>query len=119
MLYKLVSAASLLALASAANVDVQVGADGGLDYSPNTVTAAVGDTITFHFAGEIHDVVQFNDDTPCQPLSGGFSIPPQSGTSTFVVNVTSTNTEYFYCSVANHCAAGQLPSFLFSKTLTD
>jgi len=108
MLYRLVSAASLLALASAANFDVQVGADGGLDFNPNVITAAVGDTVTYHFGGETHNVVEFDDTTPCQPLTGGFSIPPQGGTSTFVVNITSTDAKYFYCSVANHCASGMV-----------
>jgi hypothetical protein len=53
MLYRFISAASLISLASAANFNVAVGP--GLTYSPNTITgAAKGDTVTFSFAG-VHD----------------------------------------------------------------
>jgi len=105
MLYRFVSAASLLTLAAAANFNVQVGP--GVEYTPNTVTAAAGDTITFSFAGT-HDVVQMDPANPCQPLAGGSSVPTQSGGSTFIVTVKDTKPLYFYCSVASHCAAGMV-----------
>jgi len=106
MLYRFISAASLLSLASAANFNVQVGP--GLTYTPNTVTgAAKGDTITFTFQS-VHDVVQMSLDNPCQPLANGISVSQQTEGGTFVATLESADPQYFYCSVAGHCAAGMV-----------
>lgn len=60
-------------LAAAKSITIQVGG-GGLDYSPESTTAAVGDTIDFVFRGRSHDVVQGAFDKPCQAVTqGGFN----------------------------------------------
>lgn len=66
---------SLLALlsagASAATHKVEVG-KGGLNYNPNTIKAAKGDIIEFHF-DSMHTVVAGDFNKPCTPAtSGGF-----------------------------------------------
>jgi len=95
-------------LASAATFQVKVG-QGGNVFEPSTVTAQVGDTVEFHFSGVRHDVVQSTFDSPCSPLSGGFVVPPQTSSSkVFTVTVSSTDPQYFYCSVSNHCNTGMV-----------
>jgi len=104
----LLSAAALSSLAYAADIQVTVGAS-GLTYSPDTVTAAVGDTVSFHFSRSRHSVVEAAFDTPCQPLANGFGVPAQSSSdAVFTVTVTDTNPLFFYCSVAAHCQAGMV-----------
>lgn len=76
MLFTTVQQTLLLAaastLATAKNIKVQVGA-GGLNYSPDTITADVGDVVDFTFTGKVHDVVSGPFGSPCQPAtSGGF-----------------------------------------------
>ena len=39
----------------AANYIVQVAPNGTLAYNPDTVTAAVGDTVEFQFESKVHD----------------------------------------------------------------
>jgi len=95
----LLSAVAFSSLAYAADHQVKVGS-GGNKYDPNTVTAAAGDTVSFHFQGSTHDVIQASFDSPCQPMSGGFEVGPQSSSNAvFTVNVTDTNPIFFYCSV--------------------
>jgi plastocyanin len=107
MFSKLVSATSLISLVAAANVAVDVGT-GGLVYAPNSVTAAVGDTVTFTFGGSFHSVVESTFDAPCTAKAGGFSVGAQSTAATFTINVTSTDPIYYYCSVAAHCSDGMV-----------
>ncbi|ORY00097.1 hypothetical protein BCR34DRAFT_116546 [Clohesyomyces aquaticus] len=89
---------------------VDVG-ESGLTFSPSTFTAKKGDTVVFHLYAS-HDVAQGTFDKPCTPLSGGFYSGPFSGTDSgnkkFVVNVTSEDPVYFYCSVGKHCANGMV-----------
>lgn len=61
-----------LGTAAAAKHRIDVG-KGGLVFSPNTTTAAVGDTLEFHFYPMKHSVAQSSFDKPCQSTaSGGF-----------------------------------------------
>ncbi len=69
-------ASALLALAtttSAAMWNVTVGGAAGLVYTPNQVTASVGDVVRFNFNVKNHTATQSAFNTPCQPLDGGFS----------------------------------------------
>src|SRR5438045_9118207 len=50
---------------------VNVGA-GGLVYSPNSITAAVGDMVEFHFSSISHSVAQSSFGTHCAPANGTF-----------------------------------------------
>jgi len=102
----LLSAVALSSVAYAKDVVVNVGADGN-SYSQSTVTADVGDTVSFHFQGR-HNVIQAAFDSPCSPLSGGFSVPIQTNNAVFTVAITDTDPKWFYCSVAAHCQGGMV-----------
>ncbi|KIW34690.1 uncharacterized protein PV07_01454 [Cladophialophora immunda] len=102
---------SLGALASAATFDVNVGQN-GFTYSPDTVKAAVGDTVNFHFYPGDHTVTQSPFDSPCQPVSGNAInsgvINSNSGQAStmFSMRVNSTDPLWLYCGQVGHCAAG-------------
>jgi plastocyanin len=69
--FKMVNTLSLLALvsgAAATTFTVQVG-QGGDTFSPSTVTAAVGDIVTFNF-NSLHDVAQSAFGSPCNGATG-------------------------------------------------
>ncbi|KAI8716793.1 hypothetical protein NCS52_00973700 [Fusarium sp. LHS14.1] len=99
---------ALLAVgASAANHKVEVG-KGGLNYNPNTIKAAKGDIIEFHF-DSMHTVVAGDFNKPCTPAaSGGFYSGdlPAKGNSFFSITVNNTDPIFFYCAIEGHCQAG-------------
>jgi len=108
---------SFLALAASvaeATVSIAVGENGALKFDPDSVTAAVGDTLEFHFYSGSggHSVVSSSFSTPCMPATDAFFsgyIPGSvSGDQTFVVTVNSTDPIWFYCSLATHCQAGMV-----------
>lgn len=71
----MVNTLSLLALVSGAiatTFTVEVGQGGQDTFSPSTVTAAVGDIVTFKFDSR-HDVAQGPFDSPCTSQSGIYS----------------------------------------------
>jgi plastocyanin len=95
---------------SATTHDILVGLH-GLSYAPNTTTAAIGDTVTFHFYPGPHNVVQSSFDTPCGWLEGGFYsgyISPDAGESpeTFSITINDTSMIWIYCSSYMHCQSG-------------
>jgi plastocyanin len=51
--------------------NVTVGGPGGLAYSPDSISAAVGDTVIFTFLSQNHTVSQSAFATPCELLAGG------------------------------------------------
>ena len=88
-------------------------AKGDLTFSPNDFTAAVGDTVEFHFYGPKHSVAQSTFASPCNPANANafFSGPiSTSGTAVnpeiFTLNVTTKSAIWFYCAVPSHCEAG-------------
>ncbi|KAE9378881.1 Cupredoxin [Stipitochalara longipes BDJ] len=98
---------------SAANPGVHTVAvgNGALAYSPDTITAAVGDTIEFHFYAPLHSVAQSNFSAPCAPSANGFfsgDISTSSGQNVdvFTVTVNDTNPIWFYCVIPTHCQLG-------------
>jgi plastocyanin len=99
----LLATAVLSTAALAANFDVSVGA-GGFVYQPSTITAQIGDTVSFHFTSVAHDVIQSTFDTPCSYLTGGFAVTTQSSSSaTYTLNITSSDPLWFFCSVRINC----------------
>jgi plastocyanin len=74
--------AAFAATAHAANFNVQVGQGGGLTFQPQTVNAAVGDTVTFQFAALNHTVTSGDPNTGCAPdgtFNSGFIPIPTAG----------------------------------------
>jgi plastocyanin len=98
--------------------DVTVGTNSGaIAYSPNSVTAAVGDMVQFQFAGGNHTVTQSTFDQPCQPIAmnsnvtGFFSgfMPVAAGstdTAAYTIAINNTTPIWVYCSQATHCQKG-------------
>ena len=50
---------------------VTVGGPQGLSFSPQQLSAAIGDTVIFTFLSQNHTATQSAFDTPCQALAGG------------------------------------------------
>ncbi|KAJ6261317.1 hypothetical protein Dda_3986 [Drechslerella dactyloides] len=97
---------ALTAAASAATIDVQIS---GLTFSPDSITAAVGDVVSFKFAGGNHTVTQSAFDDPCNPLANGISSGwTGSSSETFSITITSTDPIYFFCAAPGHCNAGMV-----------
>jgi plastocyanin len=107
----LLGSLALVGVAAAANHDIYVGKD-GLSFTPDTTTAAVGDSLVFHFYPG-HTVAQGSFDSPCTPASGGFYSGPISASSgeakeKFVVKVNNTDPMWIYCTIPSHCEAGMV-----------
>jgi plastocyanin len=110
---------ALLPFISAAVIDVQVGAS-GLVYSPEAISAHVGDQVVFHFHAKNHTVTQSSFADPCGKKDGaidsGFQPVAANQTDnlpTFTVTVNDTNPIWIYCAQgartpASHCGAGMV-----------
>jgi len=85
---------------------IQVGPT--LAFTPNSVTAAKGDILEFHF-GAGHSVTESTFANPCQPVSGAgiFSGFPNDG-DIFSVTVNATTPLWLYCAAVGHCQAGMV-----------
>jgi len=102
---------SLLFLAStavAASVhQVQVG-QGGLKFTPSTITAAKGDVVIFTL-NPGHNIATGPFDKPCSPGDGSlFSGDYDAAKKNFVVTINSTDPIYYYCEEEGHCQAGMV-----------
>ncbi|KAG9028747.1 hypothetical protein FRB95_006115 [Tulasnella sp. JGI-2019a] len=93
---------------------VVVGGSAGLVYTPNTITAAPGDIVTFQFQVKNHTVTQSTFAVPCSEKAGGFdsSFMPVAATDmtfpTYNITVNDTAPIWGYCRQANHCASGMV-----------
>jgi len=102
--------------ANAADFQVTVGGPGGvIGYSPSSVTANPGDTVTFIFQQKNHTATQSTFADPCTPAPGGFDsgFVPVSANSTgpfqeAQFQVSDTNPVWVYCRQANHCQLGMV-----------
>ncbi|KAI0762845.1 hypothetical protein C8Q74DRAFT_1207731 [Fomes fomentarius] len=117
------SAALALALVSsvaAKVIDVQVGAEGKLEYSPEAIFADVGDQVVFTFHQKNHTATQSSLAAPCSLVDGGLDSGFQpvadnqtDALPTWTVNVKDTKPLWFYCrqgaNTANsHCGKGMV-----------
>jgi uncharacterized cupredoxin-like copper-binding protein len=104
------SAATTTASSSGPVHTVQVG-NGGLKFTPDSFTAAVGETVEFHFYPQKHSVARGDFATPCTPsnntfFSGAFPVTSGSSSQVFTITVNDTKPIWFYCGVPSHCEAG-------------
>ncbi|KAI1321912.1 hypothetical protein F5Y16DRAFT_413577 [Xylariaceae sp. FL0255] len=106
-------------LASAASYIVTVGAGGLLQFDPPTLTAQIGDTITYKFFSKNHAVAQSTFADPCHLQENGiFSgfTPNNSSTiaapTDFTITINDTTPLWFYCpqTTGNHCQSGMVHS---------
>ncbi|KAJ8490093.1 hypothetical protein ONZ45_g13283 [Pleurotus djamor] len=111
-------ALALLPLAFGKNIPVSVGASNSFAFSPTSVVANVGDTITFTFLSRNHSATTTFFDTPCPPPDGG--VPGQFDTGYFnavggqtpstTVTITTTAPQFVACAQAagGHCRMGMV-----------
>jgi len=123
---KLAAFAALLSLvaipvARSADIAVTVGGKVGdtdtieVAYTPEFVTANVGDTIVFTFKQLNHTVTQSSFDDPCSPLAGGFDsgfVPIGTNATEFLTTATFTVNDtkpvWVYCRQTGHCQKGMV-----------
>ncbi|PGG98604.1 hypothetical protein AJ79_08807 [Helicocarpus griseus UAMH5409] len=106
----ILSTLALVAVASAATIDVKVG-DGGLTIEPSTINAEQGDDVVFHFWPGNHDVAAGPFDSPCSPSNNGFysgliNTDGSQPDATFTVRINNTNPIWLYCTTRGHCQGG-------------
>jgi len=113
-----VALASIVAVSAQQTFTVVVGGNSTLTYTPDTVNASVGDTVSFQFQTKNHTVTQSTFAAPCQimttPAAGvdsGF-MPVPAGTTSFPEwSFTVTNASsplWFYCRQTGHCQQGMV-----------
>ncbi|OCT50266.1 extracellular serine-rich protein [Cladophialophora carrionii] len=108
--YALLSLGAVASVAHAATFDVDAG-EKGLSFEPDTITAAMGDTVNVHFYPGGHTATQSTFDDPCSPMSGGINsgvVNSNSGQASqmFSFQVNTTDPIWMYCGAPGHCAAG-------------
>jgi plastocyanin len=113
-------ALALLPWVFAAVHDVQVGANGKLQYTPEAIAAQPGDQVVFHFNPKNHTVTQSSFANPCGLKAGGFAsgfmpVPAnQTGNlPTYTITINDTQPVWVYCSQAantpaSHCGQGMV-----------
>jgi plastocyanin len=110
-------AAALAGAAMAADHKIVVSDKmGALKFMPSNLTAAEGDTVTFHFWPKNHSVAQATFDKPCEPMAGGFwsGFVPTTSTealanTTFTYEVKNASAPiWFYCTQGKHCQGGMV-----------
>jgi len=100
--------------------DIQVGAGGKLQYTPEAIAAQPGDQVVFHFYPKNHTVSQSSFADPCGSKAGGIEsgfIPvPANQTDnlpTYTITVNDTQPIWVYCrqasnTPASHCGQGMV-----------
>ncbi|TFK88781.1 Cupredoxin [Polyporus arcularius HHB13444] len=118
------AATTASAPSSTASHVVTVGANGALAFSPDNLTAKIGDTVTFSFSSKNHTVTQSSFANPCTPLGessanglvgfdSGF-MPVAADASDlpeFTITVNDTAPIWVYCKQTNpssHCKQGMV-----------
>ncbi|KAI0034497.1 Cupredoxin, partial [Vararia minispora EC-137] len=103
-------------LAQSQDHQVMVGMS-GLTFTPPSITAAAGDTVTFIFYPKNHTVTQSTFAAPCTKMANGIASgfqPVQAGAANvpaMTVTVNDTNPLWFYCgqtSPVSHCGNGMV-----------
>ncbi|KAJ3573204.1 hypothetical protein NP233_g2586 [Leucocoprinus birnbaumii] len=103
---------------TAGHHNIDVFPNGTYVFHPANITANVGDLVTFYFpnSGAIsHSVTQSSFANPCTHLAANGSDPAGFDSSlltstTFTLNITSTNPIWFHCKQVLHCGMGMVGS---------
>jgi plastocyanin len=109
-------AATATGVQASQTFSVQVGENDVLNFQPNQVTAAVGDTVVFEFHALNHTITQSSLDSPCVARSGfdsGFRQYNAADSPDMKVafTVNSPEPEFFFCRQSmpeSHCALGMV-----------
>ncbi len=77
-------------------------------FTPDTITAAVGDNIIFQFRAPTHSVTQATAKLagPCTSGPGGFDSGISAAGVNYTVPVTTADSVYVFCTP--HCSAGMV-----------
>ncbi|KAI1210433.1 Cupredoxin [Annulohypoxylon truncatum] len=107
------AAATSAAVAAAATHTVTVGGAAGLVYTPDSITANVGDMVIFEFMSANHTATQSTFATPCKLMEGGMDSGFQPNANNTVnpppkvaMQVMTTDPLWFYCKQTGHCGKG-------------
>jgi len=103
---------------SAADFQVQVGANAGLVFDPPMVMAAPLDTVTFIFTSKNHTATQSTFAAPCVASAGGSNsgfmfipTPAPAALPSWTITVNTTDPLWFHCeqtNPVNHCQSGMV-----------
>jgi len=110
---------ALVATVSAQTQDhqVMVGMNATLTFTPSSISANAGDTVTFIFNPKNHTVTQSTFAAPCTAMPNGTDskfIPVDANVTTFptmTITVNDTTSLWFHCSQtspASHCGKGMV-----------
>ncbi|KAJ7460994.1 hypothetical protein B0H11DRAFT_2057691 [Mycena galericulata] len=105
---------AVIPIARSAIIDVTVGGEGVIAYTPSSVVANVGDVVQFTFKQKNHTITQSTLATPCSPLEGGFDsgfVPVAANETDFPLaqlTVKDTNPIWIYCKQTGHCQQGMV-----------
>ncbi|QSZ32083.1 hypothetical protein DSL72_001652 [Monilinia vaccinii-corymbosi] len=109
------ASAATVAAAVAATHTVTVGGASGLVYTPETVSAAVGDMVVFNFESQNHSLTQSTFATPCEKLATGMDtgfLPNVNNTITpapaMAIQLLTDGPQWFYCRQTHHCGLGMV-----------
>ncbi|KAI1460864.1 Cupredoxin [Annulohypoxylon moriforme] len=107
------AAATSAAAGAAATHTVTVGGAAGLVYTPDSITANVGDMVIFEFMSANHTATQSTFATPCKIMEGGMDSGFQPNANNTVnpppkvaMQVMTTDPLWFYCRQSGHCGKG-------------
>lgn len=105
--------------------NVTVGGTAGLVYTPNTITAAVGDIVQFWFESKNHTVTQSSFATPCEKMVGGMDSGFMPNPNNMMnpapmleFQVTTSAPIWMYCAQQGHCGMGMVFSINPTATMT-
>jgi len=103
-------------VSATATFDVQVGYQGRLEFFPNQLTVAPGDTVRFRFMAGTHTVTMEQSGAQCQKAASAlFDYRQQVGsTAEFVFH--DAGTFGYYCAIGDHCQKGMRGSVTVSAS---
>ncbi|KDQ28513.1 hypothetical protein PLEOSDRAFT_1089715 [Pleurotus ostreatus PC15] len=111
-------ALALVPAALAVDIPVSVGAENSFAFSPTSITAEVGDTVTFTFISRNHSATTTTFETPCPPPDGGLPGQFDTGflsaiggeTPSVTIPITTTEPQFVACAQAagGHCRIGMV-----------
>ncbi|RWA13241.1 hypothetical protein EKO27_g1865 [Xylaria grammica] len=106
-----------VSFAAAVNIEVTVGKDSKLEFNPASITAQIGDTITYKFFSKNHAVAQSTFADPCHLQENGIfsgftpnASPDVAAPTDFTITINDTKPLWFYCpqTNGNHCQNGMV-----------
>ncbi|KAF4562922.1 hypothetical protein EYR40_007365 [Pleurotus pulmonarius] len=111
-------ALALIPAALAVDIPVSVGAQNSFAFSPTSITAKVGDTVTFTFISRNHSATTTTFETPCPPPDGGLPGQFDTGflsaiggeTPSVTIPITTAGPQFVACAQADggHCRIGMV-----------